>query len=139
MVGKLSFFRLILIFLSLCISGLVTLPLLDIGLFPRPDGVIITVNYNISDRTPELNEQLVTSILENSFSVVRGIQSIESVSGYNYGSIQLTLDSKEDADFIRMEVSAIIRRLFAVFPAGISWHRALLFSYPKWFLGYFRP
>lgn len=118
--------RTILVFVGLSFLGISTLWLLDVSFLPKVRGQAVNISFYLANSSPMLTELQVTSVLENAFSKLDGVKKIESVSGYDFGNVVLTLDDNTDIDFARLRVNAILRELYPSFPPGVSYPRVSL-------------
>lgn len=103
------------------ILGLAVVPLLPVDLNPAVKEPKLLVTYSLPNAAPAVVESEATSMLENVFSQLSGLDRIYSVSNYNQGSIELTFDKNEDLDFKRFEVAAIIRQVRKKLPPGLTY------------------
>jgi multidrug efflux pump subunit AcrB len=109
------------IFFALVLLGLSFIPLLSVQLNPSSTLPSLTVSYYWQNASPEILEQEVTSELEGLFSKVRGISKITSVSSKNNGQITISFDKHTDIDFVRFEISSIIRQVYSKLPVELSY------------------
>lgn len=114
-------FRFLLLFVAVAFLGVLSTLLLPVGLVSYKTDQTLSIHFDTRNSSPELTELLITSKLESTLSVLGGIRRIESASGYNSGYVILHLERGTDIDFIRLEVNAIVRRLYTSFPADTSY------------------
>jgi len=110
------------------ITGLALLPKLSISLFPNKTLPSINISYSWYGANSLQIEQKVTSEIESSLSLIRGINKISSKSSNNYANITLDLDKNADIDFIRFEVATSIRNIFPTLPQVVSYPQIRLNS-----------
>jgi len=104
-------FRIVLIFIALALSSLLCLPALKVNLLPKEQVKQLNITFQVYGASPEQTEQQATSVLENTFSQLKNLKKITSVSSYNYGSIQLYFDKNEDMAYRKFEAVALIRQI----------------------------
>ena len=80
----------------------------------------LSVSFSWSNANPELLETEVTTKLEGAFARIRGLSELHSSTGNGYGSIELTIDEKENIDAVKLYVSSIIRSVAPGLPEGVS-------------------
>lgn len=93
---------------------------LNIDLNRQTKTNIITVSFGVSDSTPELIEQKVSSVLENVLSQIRDLKHIRSISAYGYGAVELSFDDNIDMDAKRFEILSILRQVQDKLPPGVE-------------------
>jgi len=111
----------ILPFVALILLGLALLPKLPFQLQPGRSLPSLTVSYQWPDASAELLEQQATSKLEALFATLRGLKKISSTTQKGQGSIRLEFDKSTDLDFVRFEVSALIRQARPRLPQPLSY------------------
>lgn len=114
-------FRIVFIFITIAICCLLCIPKLDISLLPSDQSQTITVSYSVRNSNPEQTEEKATSILENTFSQLKGLKKIESFSGYNFGKISLHFGNEQDMSYRKFEVNALIRQVKTKLSADVSY------------------
>src|ERR1700754_896415 len=119
--SRISPFRIVLIFMTLsALAGLV-LPHIRLNLIPAEGDHGFTVIFSHWNSSPDVVEDQVTSVLENAFSKVRGLNKISSTSGYSYGQIKLDFPKNTDLSTKQFELISIIRQIYPRLPAGTSY------------------
>lgn len=113
-------FRIVLLFAVVAVMSFFTIPWLQVTLFPQARSSTINIRFTMSDSSPEVVEQQVTSVLENALSAETGIKDIRSVSRYNEGIISVTFDQSADFSIKKFEITAILRQLYPHLPANVS-------------------
>ncbi|MFT7121479.1 MAG: multidrug efflux pump subunit AcrB [Neolewinella sp.] len=81
----------------------------------------MTVNYSWPGAGPAILERQVTAPLEGALALVRDVEDITSVSRDGSGRIQLTPRKGADADFLRFNIAAQVRRLYPSLPDGVGY------------------
>lgn len=118
---KVSSFSLIVVFVALSIVGLALFPLLSLKLSPTLEVSALNVSFEMPGNSARVVEAVVTSKLEAMFSRISGVKSIQSSSDNGRGNLLVVLDDYADAQFVRFEVSTLIRQLWPELPDGISY------------------
>lgn len=114
--------RICIIFVALSAFSLVVcLPRLPLQYMPQPNGTLLTVSYSLPGATPQVAEQQVTSLLENSLSSITDIETIYSKSGYDGGELSLRFKKGSDMQQKQFEAASIVRRIFPQLPAQTSY------------------
>ena len=116
-----SSFTVIVVFLSLTLAGLALIPKLPLRLNPSRALPGFTVSYNMVGASSRIMEQEMTSYLESMLSRMKGVESISSESGEDYGSINVNLTRGSDLEMARFEASTIIRQAWPSMPDGVSY------------------
>lgn len=116
-------FRIVVAFLVLAIIGLALIPRLNVKYIPSYPKPAITVSYSLPNSSPDIVERLATSPLENALSQLEGTNSLNSVSRYNSGFIEISFDKGVDVEFRKFEVSTIIRNIYKKLPENMSYPR----------------
>ncbi len=101
--------------LALIAFGLIGYQRLALELFPDLTYPSLTVQTELPDAAPPEVENLVTRPVEEALGVLRGLQSIHSVSRSGISEVTLEFDWKSDMDLLSMEVREKLDRL--VLPA----------------------
>lgn len=101
--------------------GFAFIPLLSIQLSPSLAHGSIVISYSQPMASPEVIEQQITSKIEARISTLQGIQKISSVSGYNYGNVNIELKKNTDIDQLRFEVAMALRSLYPSLPKEASY------------------
>lgn len=116
-----SGFSIVLVLTALALLGYLLLPRLSVRWQPGALQGQLSVSYHLATAAPSAVERLVTSPLEASFSLLEGVEKIESVSRRGSGRIDLTLSPERDPDFLRFTIAAAIRRIYPALPSGVSY------------------
>lgn len=115
-------FRLVVLFTALSVGTLVLcMPRLQLQYLPKPKGTLLHVGYSLPEATPQVAEQQVTSVLENSLSALGDVEQLYSKSYYNGGQVSLRFKKGSDMQQKQLEASAIIRRIYAKLPPNTSY------------------
>ena len=115
-------FRVFIVFLVLSVIGVAVIPGLNVSYIPNEiRAPSLTINYRLSDSSPDIVERLATSPIENAMSQIKGVNRVYSVSRYNQGQVQLDFDKGEDMAFRKFEVNSIIRNIYKKLPEGLSY------------------
>jgi len=116
-----SSFRIVFIFLFVCLASLLAIPYLRIDLVPQETAATLTVSYTLHNASPEVVEQQATAPLENALSQLAHLRTIESKSSYNHGQIILTFDKRADMSMKKFEAASIIRQVYSQLAGGLSY------------------
>lgn len=116
-----SSFRIVIIFLFVCLASLLVIPHLRVELVPQETAARLTVTYTFPNTSPEVVEQQATAPLENVLSQLAHLRKIESRSSYNHGQITLTFDKQADMGMKKFETTSIIRQVYPQLGEGISY------------------
>ncbi len=104
--------------LAIIIFGLVAYNRLALELFPDISYPSITVQTDFPDTAPQEVESLITRPVEEAVGVLRGLQTIHSVSRAGISEVTLEFAWGSDMDLLSMEVREKIDRL--ILPAEAS-------------------
>jgi multidrug efflux pump subunit AcrB len=111
------------ILLTLCIFliiGLALIPGLDIADKPRPrQGKTLTVSYSWNGASAKVIEQNVTSRIEGLVSSVNGVESVNSVSEFGSGRVEIQLKKEADVSSVKFEISSLLRQVSDKFPKDV--------------------
>ena len=119
--NRLPAFSTILVFVVLSVIGAAVVPLLDVRYSPSEKKTAISVSFYWKDASARLVEREVTSKIEGLAGSVEGIKRIESLSRKGRGSVTVTLKDKNDIQSVRLQLSALIRRIYNRLPDGVSY------------------
>lgn len=119
--GLLPSFSIIIVFITLILSGLPLIYLLNFELYPNTGSSSLTINFSWENAEPEVIEEKVTSRLEAMTAQVQGITKINSRSGNSAGRISIYLDKDADIDAVRFQISTLIRQIWADLPEGVRY------------------
>ncbi len=97
--------------LAVAAFGFVGYKRLALELFPNITYPSLTVQTDFPDTAPQEVEYLVTRPVEEAVGVLRGLQTIHSVSRPGVSEVTLEFDWKSDMDMLSMEVREKIDRL----------------------------
>ncbi len=97
--------------LAVVVFGVVGYSRLLVELFPNISYPSITVRTNFPDTAPEEVEYLVTREVEEAVGVLRGLQSVHSISRSGVSEVTLEFDWSSDMDLLSLEVREKIDRL----------------------------
>ncbi len=125
-INKSTSYSLLVLFAVFTILGFVFIPLLSVNLTPSTYLPSITVSCKWSNASPVVIENQVTSLLEGSLNVIKGIKKISSVSSNGKTKITLLFDKHTDIDYVRLEIASIIRRIYPALPNGLSYPKIVL-------------
>jgi len=101
--------------------GIVLLPTVKIDLLPTNTSNTLSVKFQTSKSTPQLNEAQYTAVFENAFSQLAQIRNIQSTTDQNGGEILVQFDRSSNLENKRFEISMLVRRLYQHLPAGIQY------------------
>ena len=91
------------------------------GVKSRGRSTSLSVRFTWTGAEPRVIEQEATSKLEALFASVNGITDINSTSGNESGTVNLSLDKKADPDAVRFEISNLIKQVWTDLPKGVSY------------------
>lgn len=111
----------IIAFIVVAIVGVGLIPRLRVNFTPTDTTAAITIDYSLSNSSPDIVERLATSPLENALSQLEGVNKVYSISRYNRGNIRLSFDEGEDMEFRKFEVNSIIRNIYKSLPENMSY------------------
>jgi HAE1 family hydrophobic/amphiphilic exporter-1 len=97
--------------LAVAAFGYVGYSRLPLELFPDISYPSFTIQTDFPDTAPQEVENLVTRPIEEAVGVLRGLQSIHSVSRPGVSEVTLEFDWKSDMDLLSMEVREKLDRL----------------------------
>ena len=97
--------------LAVIAFGLVGYNRLSLELFPDITYPSITVQTEFPDTAPQEVENLVTRPVEEAVGVLRGLQTIHSVSRAGMSEVTLEFEWGSDMDLLSMEVREMLDRL----------------------------
>lgn len=117
---KTNAFPVIVLFAMLSISGLALLPRLSVRLNPDNTLPSMSVSCTWSNADAYTIEREVTTLIEGALSRLNNIEKISSVSRNGSATINLQLDRYADIEWMRFEVSTIIRSIYPSLPRGIA-------------------
>lgn len=101
--------------------GLAVLPKLSVNLNPEVQQKNLSVHFSLPQTTPQMIEQGVTSVLENTFSQLSELENIESVSRHSRGMIILKFQKNTDLQFKKFELSGLIKQIYPSLPSECSY------------------
>lgn len=114
-------FSILISFVVLTLIGILLIPKLSVQLNPSKSLGSLTVSYYWGNVSPVIIESQVTAKLEGAFSILTGIQKLNSVSNYGNGAITIEIDKTADIDQLRFEVATLIRQLYPQLPKEVSY------------------
>ncbi len=106
----------VMVALAVTAFGVVGFQRLPVELFPDIRYPSITVQTDFPDTAPQEIETLVTRPVEEAVGVLRGLQTVRSVSRPGVSEVTLEFDWGSDMDFLSMEVREKLDRL--ILPEG---------------------
>ncbi|WP_303182231.1 efflux RND transporter permease subunit, partial [uncultured Butyricimonas sp.] len=117
---RLSAFSINTLFVVMMLLGISLIPRLSLQLEPSSRSNKLNVSFSWSNANPELLETEVTTKLEGALARIRGLKELHSSTGNGFGTIELTIDEKENIDAVKLYVSSIIRSVAPGLPEGVS-------------------
>ncbi len=114
-------FTVLLLMAVLAVSGIASLPLLNVQYAPATSGRSITVSYSWGNASERAMETEVTSNLEGVLSGILDCSSVSSVSDRGSGSVTLGFRKGTDMAAARFEVASRIRNVYESLPDGVSY------------------
>lgn len=113
-------FRVLLVMCILMVIGAGLVPQLDISNEPRPEqGKTINIWFGWPNASTKIIEQLVTSRIEASVSMVKGVKNVSSASYYDYGIVTVEMKPKANISMARFEISSNLRQMYSSLPKGV--------------------
>jgi len=97
--------------LAVVAFGIVAYDRLAVELFPDISYPSLTIQTNLPDTAPQEVENLVTRPVEEAVGVLRGLQTIHSVSRPGISEVTLEFDWNSDMDLLSLEVREKLDRL----------------------------
>jgi len=113
-------FSRILIFVVLSLVGVALLPLLSVNLTPTTHLPELTIQYVWQNASAKTIEHEITSKLESAFSLIEGVENMESTSENERGFINIRFDKYVDFNFARFEVASVIRQIYPQLPPTVA-------------------
>lgn len=113
-------FRIVFVFLAICLIGVLSLPSLNINLYPQSNFKTLYISYKGLSDSPARIEQSLTSKLENAFSSLSDIKKITSSSKYNSAQIELVFDKHVDLELKKIELTVLLRQLKKQLPENVG-------------------
>ena len=105
----------------LMVIGVALIPRLDISNEPRPEqGKTLTITYWWQNASAKVVEQNITSRIEAAVSVVKGVESVSSVSAFGSGRITVEMKPKANVSMAKFEIASILRQLRPKLPQNMS-------------------
>ena len=114
-------FTVLLLMVVMSLSGLATVPLLNIQYAPENTGRVLTVSFTWPDASERIVEAEATSVLEGVLSGLADCSSVTSVSERGRGDITLRFRKGTNMDAARLEVSSRIRAVWESLPDRVSY------------------
>src|SRR5574343_470237 len=118
---SLSSFRALLCFVAIGIAGFFVLPNLRVNLLQEEKSTTLTVSFSLSNASPIIVEQQVTSLIEGACSQIAQLKNISSVSNYNNGYVVLQFERDTDMEYKQLEISSLIRQLYKSLPTSTTY------------------
>ncbi len=119
---RISPFSLLMVMVICMVAGIAVIPLLDVEPDPRPrQGKTLTVSFSWEGTSPKVVEQNVTSRIEGVVSAVKGVQSVQSVSNFGGGRVEIELKPQANVSATKFEISSAIKQIYKKFPEGVSY------------------
>lgn len=125
---KPSGFNIILVSLAICVVGILFVPRLSFDFLPTQSTDSIQISFSYPQAPPAQIEESVTTPIESAVSLISGVKSVKSVSQRGYGYINADIDSDVSIDFVRYEIAAKIREIYATLPREVPFPRIQLNS-----------
>ncbi len=119
--GNISSFTIILVFTLLILIGISFLPLINLKLRPSRSLQTISVSFSWPRASARVIEQEVTSKLEGLFSIINGVEDINSQTSKGEGKIQISIKKNVNLDAIRFELASIIRQVYPKLPKEVRY------------------
>ncbi|TKG94576.1 efflux RND transporter permease subunit [Puteibacter caeruleilacunae] len=117
---KFSSFSIIISFVALMIMGVSFIPMLNVQFEPSRTLPSLSVRYSWYNASARVIEQEVTTKLEGLFSVVNGVQEVNSTSSKGSGSINIRFKKYVNLDAVRFEIATLIRQVYPDLPEQVS-------------------
>jgi HAE1 family hydrophobic/amphiphilic exporter-1 len=90
--------------LSLVVFGVLGYTRLGVDQFPELDFPVVTVMANLEGASPEVVEEDVTDILEESINTIAGVRSLDSETAHGTTSIRVEFELSVDIDVAAQDV-----------------------------------
>jgi HAE1 family hydrophobic/amphiphilic exporter-1 len=103
---------------ALVLLGAISLPRINMSLFPHVDIPIVTVETTLDGASPATIETEVTDRLEEELFAIGGLDSLRSVSADGYSQIILEFELEEDVNLKSQEVRDKAARALPFLPEG---------------------
>lgn len=114
-------FSILLVMCILMVIGVALIPRLDISNEPRPEqGKTLTITYWWQNASAKVVEQNITSRIEAAVSVVKGVESVSSVSAFGSGRISVEMKPTANVSMAKFEIASILRQLRPKLPQNMS-------------------
>lgn len=114
-------FRIVISFWVLAFLGIFGLDKLSVDLEPKIGTNQLLISYSYPDATPLQVENDITAPVENALSTLKDVNSIQSVSSYHSGYIQLEMNPEADIDQRKFEASILLKQLQDKLPDNIGY------------------
>jgi HAE1 family hydrophobic/amphiphilic exporter-1 len=101
---------------GLVVLGLVSLPRLAVGLFPKVENPLVTVTTRFPGAAPDTVEREVTKPLEEAINTIDGIKQLNSTSSESLSQIIVRFDLDQDAQTKAQDVREKVARMVAELP-----------------------
>lgn len=118
---RFSAFSVLMSFTVLTLIGVGLVSRLSLRFLPVTQTPSVSVQYAWPEASPEVIEQEVTTPLEGTFSLIKGVRKIYSVSGNGNGNIRLDFDKNAPLDYLRFEIASKVRQLYPNLPEGLRY------------------
>ena len=103
---------------ALVLLGAISMPRVNMSLFPHVDIPIVTVETTLEGASPATMESEVTDRLEEELFAIAGLDSLRSASADGYSQIILEFELETDVNLKAQEVRDKAARAFPFLPEG---------------------
>lgn len=105
---------------ALVLLGAISIPRINMSLFPHVDVPIVTVETILDGASPATMETEVTDRLEEELIAISGLDSIRSISADGYSQIILEFELEESASLKAQDVRDKVSRVLPFLPADTN-------------------
>jgi len=107
------------IFAIIAISSVIVLTQLPVSYLPNVDFPRLNVVTSWTGATPEEVEKYITSVIEETGSLVRGVTKVSSNSSTGYSSVQFDFNNDIDIEFARFELNEKLQIIADKLPQNV--------------------
>jgi HAE1 family hydrophobic/amphiphilic exporter-1 len=108
------------IFVAIFAFGVVSSLSLGVDLLPSINIPVVNVSTIYTGSSPQVIDQQVTQIIENSVSSISGITDINSTSGLGFSRVSVSFDQNVDKNIVLQQVAAVVNAAVRRLPTGIQ-------------------
>ena len=108
------------IFVAIFAFGVVSTLSLGVDLLPAINIPVVNVSTLYTGSSPEVIDEQVTQIIENSVSTISGITDINSSSSLGVSRVTVSFDPNTDKNVVLQQVAALVNAATRKLPTGIQ-------------------